>query len=70
MPSTITLGNPLEIHQSHILKAGGSRYPYELVQEAGVDLATPAPYQALVVHMNNIMDQIESILAKGKRPSD
>ncbi len=54
----------------NILKAGGSRYPYELVQEAGVDLATPAPYQALVVHMNNIMDQIESILAKGKRPSD
>jgi oligoendopeptidase F len=24
------------------LRAGGSRYPYELVKEAGVDLASPA----------------------------
>jgi oligoendopeptidase F len=50
----------------NILRAGGSRYPYELVKEAGVDLATPAPYQALAARMNSIMDQIESILAKGK----
>ena len=50
----------------NILRAGGSRYPYELVKEAGVDLATPAPYQALVARMNSIMDQIESILAKRK----
>lgn len=47
-----------------ILKAGGSRYPYELVKEAGVDLASPAPYQALVRNMNSIMDRIEGILAK------
>ena len=31
-----------------LLRAGGSDYPYELVKTAGVDLATPAPYQALV----------------------
>ncbi len=47
-----------------ILKAGGSRYPYELVKEAGVDLASPAPYQALVRQMNSIMDRMEAILAK------
>jgi oligoendopeptidase F len=47
-----------------ILKAGGSRYPYELVKEAGVDLASPKPYQAIAARMNGIMDQIESILAK------
>lgn len=47
-----------------ILKAGGSRYPYELVKEAGVDLASPAPYQALVRNMNSIMDRIEAILAR------
>ncbi len=47
-----------------LLKAGGSDYPYELVKKAGVDLATPAPYQALVQRMNTIMDQIEAILAK------
>jgi oligoendopeptidase F len=49
-----------------ILRAGGSRYPYELVKEAGVDLASPAPYQAIVARMNAIMDQIETIQAKRK----
>jgi oligoendopeptidase F len=49
-----------------MLKAGGSRYPYELVKEAGVDLASPEPYQALIGRMNKIMDQIEAIRAKGK----
>jgi oligoendopeptidase F len=47
-----------------LLKAGGSGDPYELVKRAGVDLATPAPYQALVARMNTIMDEIEAILAK------
>lgn len=50
----------------NILKAGGSQYPYELVKAAGVDLATPAPYQALIANMNKIMDQIEAIQAKKK----
>ena len=50
----------------NILRAGGSRYPYELVKAAGVDLATAAPYQAIVARMNSIMDQIEVIQAKGK----
>ena len=47
-----------------LLQAGGSDYPYDLVKRAGVDLATPAPYRALVARMNRIMDQIEAILAK------
>jgi oligoendopeptidase F len=47
-----------------LLRAGGSDYPYELVKKAGVDLATAAPYQALVARMNRIMEQIEAILAK------
>jgi oligoendopeptidase F len=50
----------------NILKAGGSQYPYELVKSAGVDLASPAPYQAIVARMNGIMDQIEVIRAKRK----
>jgi oligoendopeptidase F len=49
-----------------LLRAGGSDYPYELVKTAGVDLATPVPYQALVARMNTIMDEIEAILAKRK----
>lgn len=50
----------------NVLKAGGSKDPYELVKAAGVDLASPAPYQALVARMNSIMDQIEEILARKK----
>jgi oligoendopeptidase F len=50
-----------------MLKAGASDHPYELVKHAGVDLATPAPYRALVARMNSIMDQIEAILAKNKQ---
>ena len=50
-----------------MLRAGDSDYPYELVKNAGVDLATPAPYQAIVARMNSIMDEIEAILAKKKR---
>jgi oligoendopeptidase F len=49
-----------------LLRAGGSDDPYALVKTAGVDLATPAPYQALVAQMNKIMDEIEAILAKPK----
>jgi len=49
-----------------LLRAGGSDYPYDLVKTAGVDLATPAPYRALVARMNSIMDEIEAILARRK----
>ena len=46
-----------------LLRAGGSDDPYLLVKAAGVDLASPAPYQALVARMNRIMDDIEAIQA-------
>jgi oligoendopeptidase F len=44
-----------------MLRAGGSDYPYELYKRAGVDMATPAPYRALIARMNRIMDQIEAL---------
>lgn len=49
-----------------LLRAGGSDDPYLLLQRAGVDMATPAPYDALARRMNRIMDQIEAILTKRK----
>jgi oligoendopeptidase F len=48
-----------------LLKAGGSDHPYELVRRAGVDLATPAPYRALIARMDAIMDRIEALLPAG-----
>ncbi|MGD8325170.1 MAG: hypothetical protein PVF50_12455, partial [Gammaproteobacteria bacterium] len=46
----------------NLLRAGGSDYPYELLVEAGVDLATPEPYHAVVRQMNMIMDEMENLL--------
>jgi oligoendopeptidase F len=47
-----------------LLKAGGSDYPYQLMKNAGIDMATAAPYRALIERMNNIMDKMETILDK------
>ena len=45
-----------------MLKAGGSDHPYDLKLAAGLDMASPAPYQAVEARMNRIMDEIEAIL--------
>ena len=45
-----------------VLSAGGSRYAYELLREYGIDLATDAPYDALIARMDRVMDEIEAIL--------
>ena len=45
-----------------LLRAGGSNYPYLLLVEAGVDMAKPGPYEAIVAKMNAIMDEMESLL--------
>jgi oligoendopeptidase F len=47
-----------------MLRAGGSDYAYELYKKAGIDMATPAPYQALVARMNRLMDEIEALEKK------
>jgi oligoendopeptidase F len=47
-----------------LLRAGGSRHPYDMLKEAGVDLAAHAPYRALEERMNWAMDEMEKIIAK------
>lgn len=46
----------------NLLRAGGSDYPYEILRAAGVDMATPEPYRAVVDRMNAIMDEMEALL--------
>ena len=48
----------------NVLKAGGSEYPYPLLKKAGLDMATAAPYQALVRRMDATIDQMEKLLAE------
>jgi oligoendopeptidase F len=54
----------------NVLKAGGSDYPTDILKRAGLDLASPAPYRALVARTAAIIDQMEALTrggaAKGK----
>lgn len=56
-------GKPGVDNYKNLLRAGGSDYPYTLLTNAGVDMATPAPYRAVAAKMNAIMDEMEAILA-------
>jgi oligoendopeptidase F len=49
-----------------LLRAGGSDDPYVLLKTAGVDMATPEPYDAIARRMDRLMDEVEAILAKKK----
>ncbi len=55
-------GSPAVERFKALLRAGGSDYPYSLLLEAGVDMASRDPYRALEQRMNAIMDQMESLL--------
>jgi oligoendopeptidase F len=50
-----------------MLAAGGSKYPIDLLREAGVDMTTPAPFKAAMAEMNATMDEIEGLLQKQAR---
>ncbi|MEM7359791.1 MAG: oligoendopeptidase F [Pseudomonadota bacterium] len=45
-----------------VLKAGGSDYAYEILKTAGLDMAGPEPYEAIIRRMEDIMDRIEALL--------
>lgn len=45
-----------------VLKAGGSDYPTEILKRAGLDMASPAPYQALIANFKDILDQAEALI--------
>jgi oligoendopeptidase F len=47
----------------NLLKAGSSDYAYPLYVKAGVDLAQPGPYRALMARMNRLMDDYEKLAA-------
>jgi oligoendopeptidase F len=48
------------------LSSGGSRYPIDLLKEAGVDMTTDEPLELTMKKMNRVMDEMEKILAKKK----
>jgi oligoendopeptidase F len=48
------------------LSAGGSKYPVDLLKDAGVDMTTDEPLDLTIKQMNRIMDEMEGLLAKRK----
>ena len=48
-----------------LLCAGGSDYPMNLLRRAGVDMATPEPFQLAMRKMNRVIDEMEKIVDAG-----
>jgi oligoendopeptidase F len=46
------------------LGAGGSKYPIDLLKDAGVDMTSDEPLDLTVKSMNRVMDEMEKLLAK------
>ncbi len=44
-----------------MLKAGGSDDAYQVVKKAGLDMASPAPYRALVARMARLTDELDAL---------
>jgi oligoendopeptidase F len=45
-----------------MLQAGSSKFPIDLLKDAGVDMTTSAPFNAAIREMNGIMDEMEKLL--------
>jgi oligoendopeptidase F len=46
------------------LGSGGSKYPIDLLKDAGVDMTTDEPLDLTIAKMNAVMDQMETLLAR------
>jgi oligoendopeptidase F len=49
------------------LSAGGSKYPIDLLKDAGVDMTTDEPLNLTMKEMNRVMDEMEKLISS--RPS-
>jgi len=60
----IKQGQPAVDAYYNILKGGGSKYPTELIKDAGIDPMSSEPVTLTMQKMNKVMDQMEEILKK------
>jgi oligoendopeptidase F len=51
------------------LAAGGSKYPVDLLKDAGVDMTTDEPLELAIRKLSRVMDEMERILAKRESAS-
>jgi oligoendopeptidase F len=45
-----------------MLQSGSSKYPIDLLKDAGVDMTTSLPFRASIREMNTVMDEMEKLL--------
>lgn len=50
-----------------VLKAGGSDYPLSILKKAGVDMTRPEPYAAALKRFDQLVAEMEKIVAKLKK---
>ena len=55
-------GQPAIAKYLNFLKSGSSKYPIDVLKEAGVDMTSPGPVIAVVKKMNRLLDQMEELL--------
>jgi oligoendopeptidase F len=46
------------------ISSGGSKYPIDLLKDAGVDMTTSEPLDLTIRKMNEVMDEIDRLLQK------
>jgi oligoendopeptidase F len=59
-------GQPAVDNFYNILKGGYSDYPLNLIKKAGIDPLSSEAFEITMKKMNNVMDQIDQIIAKKK----
>jgi oligoendopeptidase F len=60
----VKAGDPAAIKRYlTFISAGGSKYPIDLLKDAGVDMTTDEPLQLTMKEMNRVMDEMERLLA-------
>ena len=59
----VITGGPAELERYlGFLKSGGSAYPLEQLQAAGVDMTSPEPVQATLDHFSGLVDELDQLL--------
>ena len=43
------------------LKSGSSKHPIDLLKDAGVDMATPAPIESLIAYFTTLVDELDAL---------
>jgi oligoendopeptidase F len=65
LASKVKTGDPEALKRYlAFLGSGGSKYPIELLQDAGVDMTSDEPLDLTIKEMNRVMDEMEKLISR------